>query len=188
VFNNLIIRYKNVECLIKENRDNLILKMVRLSRISKVKLLPFFDEPFHLASLEMFAGKPQVKPHALLVCSLGMFWPEALCSRNARWQPGKLSREGAVQALCRAETVPLLCKVSLLKKNGNSFHLETNGSQDHAALTMAFLKTARKPAKIEAVRRKYLLCVSILVRRKETGRNKEMAESVSELGCTSERH
>lgn len=30
-----------------------------------------FDELFHLASLEMFAGKPQMKPHALLVCSLG---------------------------------------------------------------------------------------------------------------------
>lgn len=39
---------------------------------------------------------------------------------------------------------------------------------------MAFLKTDRKMAKIEAVRRK------------ESGRNKEMAESVSELRGISE--
>lgn len=56
--------------------------------------------------------------------------------------------------------------VSLLKRSGNSFHLETNGSEDHGALIMAFLKTTRKIAKIEAVRRK------------ESGRNNETAVGV----------
>lgn len=76
--------------------------------------------------------------------------------------------------MSQAETLPLLCKVCLSKSSGNSFPLESNGSEDQAAVIMAFLKTDRKIAKIEAVRRK------------ESGRNKETAESVSELGGISE--
>lgn len=73
--------------------------------------------------------------------------------------------------MSQAETLPLLCKVCLSKSGGNSFPLESNGSEDQAAVIMAFLKTDRKITKIEAVRRK------------ESGRNKEI---VSELGGISE--
>lgn len=103
-----------------------------------------------------------------------VFWPEALYLVSAWWQPGQPSREGAVWTVSKAETVTLLCKVSLSKRSGNSFRLETNGSEDHAALIMAFLKTARKVAKVEAVKRK------------ESRGNKEAAESESELGGISE--
>ena len=57
--------------MFKENKEDFILKMVILSHISKESEVTAFNELFHLASLEMFAGKPQIKPHALLVCCLG---------------------------------------------------------------------------------------------------------------------
>lgn len=64
-----------MECLIyviKENKENFILETVIFSHISKkVKLLLFFDELFDLTSLGMFTEKPLMKPHALLLCSLG---------------------------------------------------------------------------------------------------------------------
>lgn len=103
-----------------------------------------------------------------------MFCPGALYSRNAWWQPGKPSWDWGCWGCVQSCSPALLCRIFLLKKSGNNFYLETNRSQDHAALIMAFLKTARKISKIE------------VLRRKESGKNKEIAESVSELGCTSE--
>lgn len=37
---------------------------------------------------------------------------------------------GAARAVSQAEKLPLLCKVCLSKRSGNSFSLESNGSED----------------------------------------------------------
>lgn len=145
-----------MECLIKENKTKLHLKdgdiVSHLKRKWNYCLSLMNCFTWHL--WRCLQESPRL---SLMLCWFApweMFWPEALYFGSAWWQPGKPSWEGAVWAVYKAETVPLLCKVSLLKRSGNSCHLETNGSEDHAALIMAFLKTARKMAEIEAVRRK----------------------------------
>lgn len=63
-----------------------------------------------------------------------MFWPEVLCLGCSQQQSGNLGWDlGSA-----VETVPLLSKVSVSKRNGNGFHLGTNGSKDCAAQIIPF--------------------------------------------------
>lgn len=75
-----------------------------------------------------------------------MFWPEVLYLGCSQQQSGNLGWDlGSA-----AETVPLLSKVSVLKRNGNSFHLGTNGSEDCAAqiiLFFFFFENSRRSGK-----------------------------------------
>lgn len=125
-----------------------------LPHISKESEITVFDELFDLASLEVFTGKPQIKPRALLVCLLGsvLAWGAVVLEcLVAAWQAQL--RGGCLGCVERWNCSPALQRISF-EKEWELLPFRNQWEWWPCSLIMAFLKTAGKSAKIETVGRK----------------------------------